>query len=407
MGQAPPGAECNHEGRGVPFVKAGEFGDERPIIREWTTKPLKRGRRGDVFVCVVGATAGKINLGEDCAIGRSVAAIRPSCALDQHFLHRFMSTQVLRLRGGSTGSAQGVISQEALSNIALPLPSLGEQHRIVAKIDVVSARSKRARADLDRVEALVARAKVAIIHAAFASVRRLAKDMTVGETARVGTGATPKSGDPKYYEGGVVPWVTSGALNSENVAQGSAFVTEAALSETNCKLFPPDTVLLAMYGEGKTRGKSAILSITACTNQAIAAIQCDKEVVRSRYLFRFLQGRYEETRYAAAGGVQPNLNLSVVKAISLPVPSLDIQDQIVERIDVALAAVSRLTSQSTAVLKLLDRLDRSILDKAFRGELVPQDPADEPSSVQLNRIRAERAKPDPPKRHGRGARKAG
>src|ERR1700724_105505 len=77
MGQAPPGVDCNFEGKGIPFVKAGEFGEKRPIIREWTTRPLKRARASDVLICVVGATSGKLNLGADCAIGRSVAAIRP------------------------------------------------------------------------------------------------------------------------------------------------------------------------------------------------------------------------------------------------------------------------------------------------------------------------------------------
>src|SRR5258706_2526100 len=77
MGQATPGSECNFDGNGTPFVKAGEFGESRPIIREWTTKPLKYAKVNDVLVCVVGATCGKLNLGADCAIGRSVAAIRP------------------------------------------------------------------------------------------------------------------------------------------------------------------------------------------------------------------------------------------------------------------------------------------------------------------------------------------
>lgn len=73
MGQAPAGKDCNKAGNGYPFVKAGEFSADRPVIREWTTNPLKKAKEGDVLVCVVGATAGKVNLGIDCAIGRSVA----------------------------------------------------------------------------------------------------------------------------------------------------------------------------------------------------------------------------------------------------------------------------------------------------------------------------------------------
>lgn len=87
MGQAPPGTECNKEGKGTLFVKAGEFGQPYPELKEWTTKPLKFGKKGDVFICVVGATAGKLNLGIDCAIGRSVAAIRPNDGIETKFVY--------------------------------------------------------------------------------------------------------------------------------------------------------------------------------------------------------------------------------------------------------------------------------------------------------------------------------
>ena len=90
MGQAPPGECCNKSGLGTPFVKAGEFGKERPIIREWTTKPLKLAKFEDVLLCVVGATCGKINKGADCAIGRSVAAIRADQSrLNSSYLYHF------------------------------------------------------------------------------------------------------------------------------------------------------------------------------------------------------------------------------------------------------------------------------------------------------------------------------
>jgi type I restriction enzyme S subunit len=106
MGQAPAGTDCNKEGEGTIFVKAGEFSDVEPIVREWTTKPLKFAKKGDVLVCVVGATAGKINLGIDCAIGRSVAAVRPDTKhLDTHYLHYFLRTRTNRLRAASQGLA--------------------------------------------------------------------------------------------------------------------------------------------------------------------------------------------------------------------------------------------------------------------------------------------------------------
>ena len=136
MGQAPLGSRCNKDGLGTPFVKAGEFQSNRPKIVEWTTDPLKMAKSTDVLVCVVGATAGKINLGADCAIGRSVAAVRPGDKLHQLFLYYLLSLELDNLRSGSRGSAQGVITKDDLHRIPVLLPSIMEQNRIV---DVISS----------------------------------------------------------------------------------------------------------------------------------------------------------------------------------------------------------------------------------------------------------------------------
>jgi type I restriction enzyme S subunit len=139
MGQAPPGAECNKVGEGCIFVKTGEFGSLYPEVREWTTKPLKFAKSGDVLICVVGATVGKLNLAIDCAIGRSVAAIRPKQGVLTRYLYFSLIPFTLRLRRQSRGSAQGVIGKAELSSVRIRLPSESEQHRIVAKIEELMA----------------------------------------------------------------------------------------------------------------------------------------------------------------------------------------------------------------------------------------------------------------------------
>lgn len=146
MGQAPPGELCNFDGDGTVFVKAGEFAEEYPQVREWTKKPLKFATKDDVLVCVVGATAGKVNKGIDCAIGRSVAAVRPNPnKLDKTFLYYLLSRNTERLRNRSQGAAQGVITREMLADIDLPAFPLEEQKRIAAILDKAnSIRRKRA-----------------------------------------------------------------------------------------------------------------------------------------------------------------------------------------------------------------------------------------------------------------------
>lgn len=131
MGQAPPGNTCNKDGEGTPFVKVGEFAKLYPTIEEWTLKPLRLAKTGDVLICVVGATVGKINLGIDCAIGRSVAAIRPKNMLLQMYLYYFLELKMLEIRGQSKGSAQGVITKDHINSIQIPLPELSAQQAVL------------------------------------------------------------------------------------------------------------------------------------------------------------------------------------------------------------------------------------------------------------------------------------
>lgn len=136
MGQAPPGITCNKNGEGTPFVKVGEFAKLYPTIEEWTNKPLRLAKKGDVLICVVGATVGKINLGIDCAIGRSVAAIRPKNILLQKYLYYFLELKMLEIRGQSKGSAQGVITKDYINSIQFPLPELKVQQDVLNLLEL-------------------------------------------------------------------------------------------------------------------------------------------------------------------------------------------------------------------------------------------------------------------------------
>ena len=140
---------------------------------------------------------------------------------------------------------------------------------------------------------------------------------TVEQLANVQTGATPLRSNPKYWTDGTIPWVTSGALNNLYVNEANEFITELALKETNTKIFPKHTLLVAMYGEGKTRGKISELMIDAATNQAIAALIFDGVASDVRpYVKLFFLDYYNEIRRKASGGVQPNLNLGMIKEFS-------------------------------------------------------------------------------------------
>jgi type I restriction enzyme S subunit len=185
----------------------------------------------------------------------------------------------------------------------------------------------------------------------------------IGQVAEVGTGATPNRGRREYYTGGEIPWVTSGCVNNPRVDKADQFVTSVALDQCNLTVYPPGTLILAMYGEGKTRGMAAELGLAATTNQALAAIQTP-EAIRG-FIKVVLWKTYEDIRKSASGGVQPNLNLSLVRAIPVPLPCLAEQTRIVAEVERRLSVVDELESVVTANLQRATRLRQSILQTAF------------------------------------------
>jgi type I restriction enzyme S subunit len=197
------------------------------------------------------------------------------------------------------------------------------------------------------------------------------KKVKIEEIATVGTGATPLKGNNKYYENGKIAWVTSGALNDEFVKDATDYVTDLALKETNLSVYPKHTLLLAMYGEGKTRGKCSELLIEASTNQAIAAIHFKNHDKRVRpFLKYFLLKNYNDIRRLSSGGVQPNLNLGIVKKTVVPLPTIEEQQLIVDELETKLTVCDKIEETISQSLQQSETLRQSILKKAFEGKLI-------------------------------------
>jgi type I restriction enzyme S subunit len=192
---------------------------------------------------------------------------------------------------------------------------------------------------------------------------------SLGALVDVATGATPLRKRVDYY-GGVIPWVTSGAVNAGLITEATEHITELALKETNAKIFPAGSLLVAMYGEGQTRGRVAELGIAAATNQAVAALLFDEanEFLRD-YLRVFLLENYERIRQLSFGGVQPNLSLGVIKDTPVPLPPRDEQREIVRRVDVLTALSDDVKRRADKTARHVSRGSQAVLAKAFRGEL--------------------------------------
>ena len=373
MGQAPPGGECNFDGIGTPFVKAGEFGESRPIIREWTTKPLKFAKANDVLVCVVGATCGKLNLGADCAIGRSVAAIRPDeKLLNTGFLYAFLQGWTKRLRSGSQGSAQGVITRDMLASIPIAVPPLAEQERIVKLLDEADElRKLRAQADYRTADLIPA-----LFHEMFGDPARnehkleLVKLIDVISKEKHSIKRGPFGGAIKkeiFVADGFKIYEQKNAIRND-FEIGSYFINEAKFKELESFSILPDDLIISCSG---TIGKVAIVPRGAkpgIINQALLKLHLDttkalpvffKHLLENDHMQRLIFGG------AAGSAIKNVMPLDQVKKAVFPLPPLALQKEFIQRA----TEIRELEAGQTTSRTRLDALFQSMLHRAFNGEL--------------------------------------
>ena len=276
----------------------------------------------------------------------------------------------------------------------MPLAPAAEQTRIANQLDTLLARVQACNDRFDAIPTLLKRFRQTVLDAALngafldgaAVVKPELPKVSISTIASVGTGSTPLRSNSQFFASSGTPWITSSATSAAVVTSANEFVTPAAISAHRLKLFPKGTLLVAMYGEGKTRGQVAELGIAATINQACAAIVVNESKVVRAYVKLALQANYLNMRELAEGGNQPNLNLSKVKEFEIPLPSLADQTEIVRRVVALFAVADRIEAHCTAARAQAQRLTPLVLAKAFRGELVPQDPTDEPASALLARI---------------------
>ncbi|MFY0712776.1 restriction endonuclease subunit S [Seonamhaeicola sp. NFXS20] len=185
------------------------------------------------------------------------------------------------------------------------------------------------------------------------------------DLVNVGTGSTPPKSNSSYYNG-TIPWYTSSATNDLYAKESEKLITEKALQETNCKVFPKGTLIIAMYGQGKTRGQISELVIPGATNQAVAAMVFYKTSKDFKeYIKYFFRKIYDEIRLLAEGGAQPNLNVGKIKNTILPLPPLEEQKAIVEKVNALMALCDSLEEHIENSHTQITQLMQSCLREVF------------------------------------------
>lgn len=190
-----------------------------------------------------------------------------------------------------------------------------------------------------------------------------------------------------YYKNGTIPWLLTGDLNDGLVTEIPNCITEKALKETSLKINPIGSVCIAMYGA--TIGKLGILNTPATTNQA-CCVCYEFYGINNKYLFYFLKEHKEEFIQQGFGGAQPNISKEKIVDTFIPLPPLSEQECIVKSIETYFEQIDSLEENKYDLQTAIKQTKSKILDLAIHGKLVPQDSSDEPVSVLLEKIRAEK-----------------
>lgn len=357
--------------------------------------------KGDILLSKVGTTGvpAIVNTTEQFSLFVSVALLKfdREC-IDLKFLYYMLMSPLVQTQ--ATENTRGVGNKnwvlDAIANTMVVLPPLAEQKRIVIKVEELLPYVDRYAAAYEKLEQFNAKfpkdMKKSILQYAIqgklveqrpeegtgkelyrqiqAEKQRLIKEgkikkekplpeivedeipfdipeswkwVRVGNVFNVGTGMTPLKTEVKFYQNGTIPWVTSSLTSQRYIADAETKITEYALENTSLAIYPAHTLIVAMYGQGKTRGQVSELLIDATVNQACAAlgnIVVDKCLVS--YTYYFFLFNYEMLRKKAEGTSQPNLNVGKIKETLIPLPPLAEQKRIVAKLEEILPLCERL-----------------------------------------------------------------
>jgi type I restriction enzyme, S subunit len=309
----------------------------------------------------------------------------PRDDVDEQFLYFLLWSEHVMpkaktLASGSTPSRQRV-DPRSFYSIEVPLPPVAEQRNIATVLGLV----RRAMEQQERLIALTTELKKALLHKLFSQGLRGESQkqtelgalpqswevVTLGLLAKVGNGSTPKRDNENYWRGGIIPWLNSTKIHERFITGADQFVTELAVKECHLPRVKPGSLLIAITGQGKTLGNSALVSFETCINQHLAYAQFTSSRVLPEFVLWFMQTRYEHLRsIAQAGGsTKGALTCGLLKTYPVPVPSPDEQSDIAQ----VFAALDRKVKAHEDKHNTLASLFRTLLNQLMTAELRVKD----------------------------------
>jgi type I restriction enzyme S subunit len=421
-GGTPSRRNLDYYGGKIPWIKTGELGPRHITRTEETISDLglanssaKIFPEGSIAIAMYGATIGKVSiLGVPAATNQAcaVAAVNLGVCSPEFFYHYLCSQRDEFVKAGK-GGAQPNVSQGLIKDWPIPLAPLNEQRRIAAKLDTTLAAVEACRQRLDGVAAILKRFRQAVLTAAtsgeltreWREERGLADSWKTNVLSEIADSRLGKMLDQRKNTGQLTPYLRN--INVRWFSFDLEDIQEIRLADTEI------IDLDVRFGdllvcEGGEPGRCAVWrgeDSKYTFQKALHRVRTSKHLLADYLSFCLSNsannGKLEQL---FTGSTIKHLTGASLKKLQILLPSREEQEEIVDRVESLYSLADQLEARLTIARKVVDRLTPALLAKAFRGELVPQDPGDEPASVLLERIRAARqaeAGAGKPSRRGR------
>jgi type I restriction enzyme S subunit len=283
-----------------------------------------------------------------------------------HFLNSFNYT------GYVNGATRLKLTQGAMRRIPVPLPNLKVQELIVNTLDKAFTEIDSLVNNLQLKEDITNQLLQSMLRSAFTNIEYSEmKVVKIGEVCNLMTGGTPSRSKSEFFTNGTIKWLLSGDINKREIFDCPGRITSAAMRSSNTKILPLNSVMIALNGQGKTRGTVAMLRTEATCNQSLVSISPkDSNILIPEFIFYNLKMRYLEIRRMTGddGNDRRGLNMSIIRDIQIPLPSNDIQKKIVNKIVRVSSEVDKLNDQISIEKEQISSLRQSILCNAFKFE---------------------------------------
>lgn len=298
--------------------------------------------------------------------------LRPREGVDREFIawHLRRPETVQWAMSEKTGSRMPRADMSNLLEMPVSVPPLEEQRRIAAILNEQMAVADSTRVQVAQQLNSAELIATSVLCAVFESeVANTWPRRAIGDIAKTASGATPPRGTSAYFTGGTIPWIKTGELKDNLIAKAEEHVTDLALRDCSLPLLSEGTLLIAMYGQGQTRGRTGLLAIPATTNQACFAILPNPSEFEPRFLQYWFRHSYQRLRRETEGrgGNQPNLNGILLRGLEVPLPALGEQRDIAAQLDLKFRLASEISGCGNQAASAIESLPAAFLRRAFFG----------------------------------------